>query len=106
VAYDERLADEIRAALAELEVIADERAMFGGLAFLVAGHMAVAASGQGGMLVRCALEDTEALLREPGATPFRMRGRDMRGWLRVEADDVGPWVRRGVDHARSLPPKR
>ena len=105
MAYDEALAGEIREALASDGVTADEKAMFGGLAFLVGGHMAVAASGQGGLMVRCAPEETEALLGEPGARPFEMRGREMRGWLRVDTDDVTPWVRRGVAHARSLPPK-
>lgn len=105
MAYDEGLAGEIREALAAADVVADEKAMFGGLAFLVGGHMAIAASGGGGLLVRCAPAETEALLREPGARPFEMRGREMRGWLRVDADDVGPWVARGVAQARSLPAK-
>lgn len=105
MAYDERLAGEIREALAALDVAAAEKAMFGGLAFLVGGHMAIAASGQGGLLVRCDPDDTEALLREPGAAPFEMRGREMRGWLRVDTADVAPWVARGVAHASSLPPK-
>ncbi len=56
-------------------------------------------------MARCAPEETEALLREPGAAPFVMRGKEMRGWLRVQVDDVAPWVRRGVAFARSLPPK-
>lgn len=103
--YDEGLAGEIREALAAEDVIADEKAMFGGLAFLVGGHMAIAASGQGGLMVRCAPEETAALLAEPGARPFEMRGKEMRGWLRVDADDVTPWVRRAVAFARSLPPK-
>ena len=93
MAYDEGLAGEIREALAALDVVAEEKAMFGGLAFLVGGHMAIAASGQGGLMVRCAPEDTDALLREPGARPFEMRGKEMRGWLRVDAEDVAPWVR-------------
>lgn len=105
MAYDERVADEIRAALAELDVVADEKAMFGGLAFLVGGHMAIAASGQGGLLARCDPDDTEALLEQPGVGAMVMRGREMRGWLRVDADDVAPWARRGVEYVRSLPPK-
>ncbi|MCW2991848.1 MAG: methyltransferase [Solirubrobacterales bacterium] len=103
--YDEGLAGEIREALAAEDVLAEEKAMFGGLAFLVGGHMAIAASGQGGLMVRCAPEETDALLGEPGAAPFVMRGKEMRGWLRVDAPDVSPWVRRGVAFARSLPPK-
>ena len=105
MAYDEGLAGEIREALAALDVHAEEKPMFGGLAFLVGGHMAIAASGKGGMMVRCAPDDTDALLAEPGAAPFEMRGKEMRGWLRVEAADVGPWVDRGVAYASSLPPK-
>jgi hypothetical protein len=68
--------------------------------------MAVAASGQGGLMVRCAPEQTEALLARGHARPFEMRGRELSGWLRV--DDVGdlrPWVEIGVAYARSLPPK-
>ena len=85
--------------------------MFGGLAFLVAGNMAVAASGQGGLMVRIDPGETDALLRKPHARPIEMRGRPMDGWLRVDAEGVRtkrqlePWVKRGVAHARSLPPK-
>jgi hypothetical protein len=85
--------------------------MFGGLAYLVNGHMSVAASGQGGLMVRVEPDQTEALLTEPGADSFEMRGRAMKGWLRVDgpalADDdaLAAWVRRGVSYARSLPPK-
>jgi TfoX/Sxy family transcriptional regulator of competence genes len=110
MAYDEDLANEIRALLAD-EAGVTEKRMFGGLAFLVGGHMAVAASGQGGVLVRCDPARTEELLGEPHAEPMVMRGREMDGWLRVAADGVRtraglePWVRRGVAHARSLPPK-
>ena len=86
--------------------------MFGGLAFLVGGNMSVAASGQGGLLVRVDPEDTAALLTRPHARPFEMRGRAMQGWLRVDAQGVRtkrqlePWVKRGVAYARSLPAKR
>lgn len=103
--HDEGLAGEIREALAAQDVVADERRMFGGLVFLVGGHIAVAASGQGGLMVRCAPDDTDRLLREPGARPMVMRGRETRGFLRVDTDDVAPWVRIGVAFARSLPPK-
>src|SRR5215218_450591 len=108
--YDEELAERIRDVLgAEPDV--SEMRMFGGLAFLVGGNMSVAASGQGGLMVRVDPEETEALLAEPHARPFEMRGREMAGWLRV--DDAGvrtmaglePWVRRGVAYARSLPAK-
>jgi hypothetical protein len=86
--------------------------MFGGLAFLVGGNMAVAASGQGGLMVRVDPEQTEALLAEPSARRFEMRGRQMDGWLRVDDDGVRtqdqlePWVQRGLAYARSLPAKR
>ena len=85
--------------------------MFGGLAFLVGGHMAVAVSGKGGLMVRCEPSETDALRAEPGAGPFEMRGRELDGWLRVAAEAVDsdaalrPWVARGVAYARSLPPK-
>ena len=111
MAYDEDLADRIRELIAAESGVTEQR-MFGGLAFLVRGHMAVAASGQGGLMVRVAPEDTEALVAEPHARPFEMRGRELQGWLRVDAEGVGseqqlePWVRRGVAYARSLPPKR
>jgi len=111
VAYDEDLADRIRELLAGEPDVAEQR-MFGGLAFLVGGHMAVAASGHGGLMVRVKPSQTEALVSEPHAAPFEMRGRAMQGWLRVEAEGVPTlrelegWVNRGVAYARSLPPKR
>jgi hypothetical protein len=110
VAYDEGLANRIREVLADEAGVTEQR-MFGGLAFLIGGHMAVAASGQGGLLLHVEPEDTEELLAREHAQPFEMRGREMRGWLRVDADgvttrrDLEPWVRRGVAYARSLPPK-
>ena len=110
MAYDEELADRIRAEVAG-ERDLTEMKMFGGLAFLIGGHMAVAASGQGGLLLRCDPDDTDALLQEPGAEEFEMRGKGMQGWLRVEQSAVDDdaalrqWVERGVAYARSLPPK-
>jgi hypothetical protein len=111
VAYDEDLANRIR------ELIGDESGieasqMFGGLAFLIHGNMSVAVSGQGGIMVRVVPEETETLLSKPHARPFEMRGRSMKGWLRVDPEGVKTkrqlesWVRRGVAFARSLPPKR
>ena len=106
MAYDEELADRIRALVPGG---AAEKKMFGGLAFLVGGHMAVAASGQGGLLVRVDPED--GFEREPHAAPMEMGGRSMAGWLRVEAegvqgdDELATWVQRGVAHVSSLPPK-
>ncbi len=109
--YDEDLANRIREVVAGDPDVTEKR-MFGGLAFLVGGNMSVAASGQGGLLVRVDPEDTDALFAKPHAEPFEMRGRTMRGWLRVEAeglrtkDQLEPWVRRGVAYARSLSRKR
>lgn len=111
MAYDERLAGRIRALVAEADGLG-EMEMFGGLAFLIHGNMAVGVSGQGGLMVRVGKEESDELVRTTAAQPFEMRGRAMRGWLRVAAADVegdGPlrdWVERGVAFARSLPPKR
>ena len=108
--YDRELADRLRAALST-EPGVTEKAMFGGLAFLVDGTMAVAASGQGGLMVRVEPDDTDALLAKPHARPFEMRGREMQGWLRVDTEglrtkrQLEPWVKRGVAYARSLPSK-
>ena len=110
MAYDQELADRIRE-LIEGEA-PTEKKMFGGLAFLIGGNMAVAASGQGGLLVRVDPTQSEKLLATTSARPMEMRGREMRGWLRVNAEDVrtqrelGRWVRLGVGYARTLPPKR
>jgi TfoX/Sxy family transcriptional regulator of competence genes len=110
MAYDEDLANRIRELIAgEPGVV--EKKMFGGLAFLVGGHMSVSASGRGGLLLRVRPEETESLLSKPHADPFEMRGKTMDGWLRVESEGVKTkrqlerWVKRGVDYARSLPPK-
>ena len=111
MAYDEDLAHRIRELIGGEPGLAEKR-MFGGLAFLVGGNMAVAASGQGGLMVRVDPEETAALVTRPHARPFEMRGREMAGWLRVDDEGVRtkrqlePWVRRGVAYARSLPPKR
>jgi hypothetical protein len=111
VAYDEALADRIRDLLPEDVELAEQR-MFGGLAFLVGGHMAVAASREGGILVRVDPAEWDRLLDGAGVTPMEMRGRPMTGWLRVAAEQVrtkrqlDTWVRRGVAFARTLPPKR
>ena len=108
--YDEDLADRIRELVPRRQRIAEKK-MFGGLAFLVNGNMAVAASGQGGILVRVDPEETETLVAKTKAYPMEMRGREMRGWLRVDMEDVrtkpqlSKWVERGFTYARSLPPK-
>lgn len=110
VAYDEDLANLIRELISGDSDVT-ERRMFGGLAFLVGGHMAVAASGQGGLMVRVDPDDTDDLLTKPHVEPFEMRGRPMQGWVRVDADGVRtkrelePWVQRGVAYACSLPSK-
>lgn len=109
MAYDRELAERIRALLPSVPVT--EKAMFGGLAFLVGGNMAVAASGEGGLMVRVDPEVTDELVEEPGASVMVMRARPMRGWLRVTADAVTDdetlqsWVDRGVAYASKLPPK-
>lgn len=108
MAYDEKLAHRIRELLAEEQPAITEKRMFGGLAFLVGGHMAVAASGRGGLMVRVDPAETEALTARPHAGPFEMRGRPLDGWVRVDLDGVRtkrqlePWVRRGVAYARAL----
>ena len=110
MAYDEALAGRIRALLAG-EPELSEKKMFGGLAFLVGGNMAVAASGQGGLLVRVDPAESDALLQSTPAEMLEMRGRSMPGWLRIGSDHLaaddalGPWVERGVAFARSLPVK-
>jgi TfoX/Sxy family transcriptional regulator of competence genes len=110
VAYDEDLANRIRELVHE-EPGLTEKQMFGGLAFLINGNMAVGASGQGGMLLRVDPAATDDLLSEAYAQPFEMRGRSMQGWLRVDSDglrtkpDLEKWVARGTSYARSLPSK-
>ena len=111
VAYDEDLANRIRELIAGEATVTEQR-MFGGLAFLIGGNMSVAASGQGGLMVRVDPDACEALLARPHTRPFEMRGRAMQGWLRVDPEgvrtkrQVEPWVKRGVAYARSLPAKR
>lgn len=110
MAYDEELADRVREHVEHEQGLTEKR-MFGGLAFLIDGHMAVAANSKGGLMVRVDPADTETLLREPRARPMEMRGREMSGWLRVDVDadvsdeELASWVSRGVAYARSLPPK-
>ena len=110
MAYDEELADRIRAALAPQDRVT-EKAMFGGLAFLVAGNMAVGITNTAELMVRLGPEQADAALDEPHARPFDMSGRPMRNWIVVGRDgfatdaQLGAWVDRGVAFARSLPPK-
>ena len=109
--YDHELADRIREVVAGAEGVAEQR-MFGGLAFLINGNMSVAASGQGGLLVRVNPDESDSLVDGERVTPMVMRGRAMRGWLYVDAaavaagDQLEQWVARGVTYARSLPAKR
>ena len=110
MAYDEELAERIRE-LVVGESGLTEKKMFGGLAFLIGGNMAVAASGQGGVLVRVDPAQSEKLVATTNARLMEMRGRSMQGWLRVDPQDVrtrrqlAQWVGRGTTYARSLPAK-
>lgn len=104
------LAARIRASIGENAGLTEKR-MFGGLAFLIEGNMAVAASARGGILVRVGPEQCDALVATTAASLMEMGGRTMTGWLHVGADDVstdeqlGPWIERGVGYARSLGPE-
>ena len=110
MAYDEELAGRIRALVGARPDLAEKK-MFGGLAFLIGGNMAVAASGQGGVLVRVDPAESDDLVASTPAEPMEMRGRSMQGWLRVAPEDVatdaqlGDWVGRGTAYAASLPAK-
>lgn len=110
MAYDEELADRIRELVSGESDLSEQR-MFGGLAFLIGGNMAIGASGQGGILVRVDPEQSDELVATTSARPMEMRGRQMDGWLRVDAGDVrtkrelARWVKLGTAYARSLPAK-
>ena len=110
MAYDEQLAARIRDVVRGEPGLTEKR-MFGGLAFLVGGNMAVSASGQGGLLLRVDPERTEELVDGQRVRRFAMRGREMDGWLRVDPEAVESdeelrrWVEHGLGYARSLPPK-
>ena len=111
MAYDEGLAARIRALVARERGLSEQK-MFGGLAFLIGGNMAVAASGDGGILVRVDPAESGELVAGSAAEAMVMRGREMKGWLRIAAEDVradgelAAWVERGTAYARSLPMKR
>jgi TfoX/Sxy family transcriptional regulator of competence genes len=111
VAFDEALATRIRELIGPEPDLTEKR-MFGGLAFLVGGNMAIAASGQGGILVRADPAESEALVAKTNAELAVMRGRPMAGWLRVDTEhlrtkrDLARWVEIGTTYARSLPPKK
>jgi TfoX/Sxy family transcriptional regulator of competence genes len=110
MAYDADLADRVRELVASERGV-EEKAMFGGLAFLINGNMSVAVSSKGGLMVRVPPDDTEALLSRDHVEPMIMSGRETRGWVRVGAEGVktkrqlSPWVTHGVDYAKSLPAK-
>jgi TfoX/Sxy family transcriptional regulator of competence genes len=110
MAYDEDLAHRLRDLLADEDAITEKR-MFGGLAFLIDGKMAVSASSKGGLMVRVDPAATDALMSRAHVGPFVMRGRPLDGWLRVDVEGVRTkrqlesWVARGVAYARTLPSK-
>jgi hypothetical protein len=110
MAYDEVLATRIRDLIGPDPELTEKK-MFGGLTFLIRGHMAISASGQGGVLVHVDPERSDELVATTAATVAVMRGREMPGWLRVSGgdlaadDDLSPWVEIGMGHARSLPPR-
>jgi hypothetical protein len=111
MAYDTELADRIRFLIGTGPGMSEKK-MFGGLAFLIGGNMAISASGKGGALVRVDPADSHALIATAGATLAVMGGRTMQGWLRVSPEDLETdeqlteWVNRAVTYTRSLPPKR
>ncbi len=110
MAYDEDLANRIREFMGPEEGVSEKK-MFGGLAFLINGHMAVAASSQGGLLARVDPSQTESLLSKTNAEIMIMRGRSMPGWLHVTSEnivtdhDLEEWIKRCVDYTRALPAK-
>ena len=110
MAYDEELAERIRVLLDDAFDV-DEQRLFGGLAFLAGGRMAIVASRDGGVMARVHPDETEELLAQDGVEPFEMRGKALDGWLRVAPESVDTrheleaWVQRGQSYARSLPPK-
>ena len=110
MAYDEDLADRVRKLFGDEPQLTEQK-MFGGLAFLIRGNMAVAASGQGGLLVRVDPDKSAGLVARTSAEPMVMRGRSMQGWLRVTGSEVrtkrqlAKWVDLGTSYARSLPTK-
>lgn len=108
--YDFELADRLREILAAEPEVTEKR-LFGGLAFLVAGHLAVSANSRGSLMVRADPAQVEVLLQDPRVSRFVMRGREMKGWLGIETgasvtdEELARWVEHGVSYARSLPPK-
>src|ERR1700735_5693998 len=111
MASDAHLADRVREIVSASGELS-ERKMFGGLAFMVGGHMAVAASREGRIMLRVDPAETDALLAKPFCRPFQMRGKPIDGWLRVDAEGIATkrqlerWVMRGVAYALAQPPRR
>jgi hypothetical protein len=115
MAYDQELADRIRMVIGgdpALTAVLTEKKMFGGLAFMIGGHLAISASGAGGVLVRVDPAEAGQLVVTTSASVAVMGGRERAGWLRIGAAEVDsdegliPWVERGTAYARALPPKR
>jgi TfoX/Sxy family transcriptional regulator of competence genes len=110
MAYDEKLAERVRELLATEDGIAEKK-MFGGLAFLLKGNLAVAASGRGGLLVRVEKAESEALISLPNVALMEMRGRTMAGWITVapaglkSKRELAKWVKRAIAYAKTLPAK-
>lgn len=110
MAYDEELAHRLREQLAD-EAGVTEKAMFGGLAFLLNGNMTVAAFGRGGLMVRVGPDAVDGALSRPHAKQIEMRGRPMTGWVHVASEGVRtkrqltPWVTGSLAFVRTLPPK-
>jgi len=109
MAFDEELAGRIRALLGDR--VTEEKKVFGGLAFMIGGNMAVAASSNGGIIVRVDPAESAELVATTPAQLMETRGKTMHGWLRLAHEDVpddaalAPWVERGATYAASLPPK-
>jgi hypothetical protein len=110
MAYDEELAGRIRDLVGDEPGLTEQK-MFGGLAFLIGGNMAIAASGQGGILVHADPDESDTLVASSDAYLMEMRGKQMTGWLRVDSEHVGTdeqlatWVEVGTGYARTLPVK-
>ena len=110
MAYDEVLADQIRTALADTPGLTEKK-MFGGIGWMVGGHMAAGAHSDGRLMIRCAKADFESLTSEPGASPMMRGGKPLSGWVLVDAevldhgDAFARWIERGRAYAQSMPPK-
>jgi TfoX/Sxy family transcriptional regulator of competence genes len=111
MAYDEAFANRVRAAVARKTATVEEKRMFGGIALMLGGNMAVVIRGKGGLMVRVDPEEAEKFADEAGAEATEMRGRPMRGWITVTPEacakdaDLRRWVQRGVTYTQTLPTK-